>query len=143
MTERLDDPSIGDGDLLWRRIIPSPLWVLPQPDGSYRVSSAAFIDNHTGEVSVALAALTTPERLLEAYPSFSLTEVPAGAARALGYRIVRDPTPDDPAHALICPPPGRSKHQRKADARRLASLARWVVFRPPAQDAAGGAGSEK
>jgi hypothetical protein len=131
MTERTDDLTIGDGDLLWRRIIPSPLWVLPQADGTYRLSSAAFLDNHTGEVSVSLAALSTPEKVLSAYTNFSLVELRAGVARALGYRLVRDPTPEDPSHALICPPPDRSKNQRKADARRMAAEARWVVFRPP------------
>src|SRR4051794_33448513 len=129
MTERADDPTIADDDLLLRRILPSPLWVVPQPDGTFRVSSAAFLDNLSGKVSVSLASITSADQVLAAYPTYSLVALRAGVPRTLGHALVRDPTADDPAHALICPPAGRAKAQRKADARRMAAAAVWVVLR--------------
>jgi hypothetical protein len=42
--------------------------------------------------------------------------------------VVRDPTENDPSHALICPPAGASNKGRKSDARQMAGQARWIVL---------------
>lgn len=123
MPGRVDDPSIGDDEVLWRRIIPE--WVQHEPDGQVRPSSIAFIDRRSGEVSVHLASiLIDPARALAGRPADSLAAVQVRHPRTLGYAIVRDPQPDDPSHALICPCP------TKSHARQLARQSTWVV--PPA-----------
>ncbi len=98
------------------------------PNGESRPSSAAFLDHtdDTGEVSVHIAALTDIHRALAGHPDDKLVEIHAWFPRSLGHAIVRDPTEDDPSHALICPPQGKSKKQRKADALKMAQQARWA-----------------
>jgi hypothetical protein len=105
MPERVDDPTIEDKARLWRRILPQ--WVHRKPDGSVRPASFAFLDRLSGELSVHIASLTTQERALQGHPDDSLAEIEAGFIRSLGYAVVRDPTPGDESHALICPASGR------------------------------------
>jgi len=124
MPTRVDDPSIGDHEVLWRRIHPHQ--IIQEPDGTWRPGSFAFIDNTAAhELSVHIAALSTPTLALQGYVDQSLVAIVAGSARSLGYAIVRDPTPDDPSHAVICPSPNKSH------ARILAKSATWVVLRTP------------
>jgi hypothetical protein len=125
MTERVDDPTINDDDLLWRRIVNKPEWVSRNSDGSWRVSSAAFIDRYTGEVSVHLARLTTQEKVLASRPDDGIVEIFAGLPRSLGLILVYDPTDNDQSHSLICSRIGGSI--KKSDARKLADAARWLV----------------
>lgn len=121
MPERVDDPTIEDEARLWRRILPP--WVHREPDGRVRPASFAFLDRLSGELSVHLASLTTPERALQGHPEDSLVEIDAGFIRSLGYTVVRDPTPGDESHALICPAPSRR------DARKIAGRATWIVLK--------------
>jgi hypothetical protein len=129
MPERVDDLSIPDDEPLWRRILPD--WLCPIEDGGFRPSSAAFLDNRSGEVSVHVASLTTAELVLRDRPGEGIAEILAHVPRSLGHAIVRDPTEQDRSHALICPPVGRGRGRRKQDARLMAGQARWVV-QPPA-----------
>ena len=121
MPSRVDDPTIKDDAILWRRILPQ--WVHREPDGNLRAASFAFIDRLSGELSMHIASLTTQEQVLKEHPEDSLGEIEAGFVRSLGYAIVRDATPEDVSHVLICPAPGRS------DARKIAGRARWVVLK--------------
>jgi hypothetical protein len=122
MPPRVDDPTIPDEEVLWRRIIPA--WIHREPTGKVRPGSFAFMDRPSGELSVHIAALTTPDRALAGRPDDSLAAIPAGLPRSLGFAIVRDPKPDDPSHALICPSPKGSR------ASKLAEQATWVVLQP-------------
>ena len=130
MVSRSDDPSIADDEALWRRILPVPAMLVTLPDGSRRPSSAAFLDGHTGEVSVHRAALTTSDLVLLRHPGVGLAKIRAGLPRSLGHVVVADPVDGDDSHALICPPEGMANNQRKANARRMALAARWVVEPP-------------
>ncbi len=122
MPTRVDDPTISDGEPLWRRILPE--WIHADNDGSIRPISYAFRDQTpSAELSVHISSLTDQDRVLRDYPRHSLAAIKASDARALGYAIVRDPTPDDPSHALICPSPNQG------NARKLARQATWVVLR--------------
>ena len=122
MPTHVDDPTIGDDEVLWRRIRPE--WVQREQDGTIRPASVAFIDRTPSrEVSVHIASLTDQDRVLQAYPEDSLVAIKAGHPRSLGYAIVRDPTPEDPSHALICPSPN------KGDARKIAKQYNWVLLR--------------
>jgi hypothetical protein len=93
----VDDPTISSDEKLWRRIHPDNL---EEINGIWRASSGAF---KTQEMSVHISSLTTIENALEGYAEFSLAEFPASLPRRFGLRIVRDPTPEDPSHAFVCP----------------------------------------
>lgn len=131
--QREDDSSIPDEEKLWRRIPKSQ--IVPGDDGKPRPSSAAFRDRETGEISVHLSSLTTKEAALERFPEFSLAEIPAGLPRSLGYSVARDPIkddsilPDDPSHALVCPPPSRSLNRCRKDHSVMAVQSQWAVLR--------------
>jgi hypothetical protein len=125
MPVRIDDLSITDNDLLWRRLHPD--WVIPT-DSGFRISSAAFKDGRH-EVSVNLAALTTVEETLAGFPNQGLAEIRAGVPRSLGHSIVRDPEESNPSHALICEPPVQPNKKRERDAKEMARQA--VIIRMP------------
>lgn len=127
MPLRTDDLSITDDDLLWRRL--HPTWVIPTDDG-FRISSAAFKDGRH-EVSVDLAALTTQEQTLAGFPQQGLAEIKAAVPRALKHAIVRDPVAGNPAHALICEPPGQPNKQRERDAKAMARQASILKMPAP------------
>lgn len=123
MTEREDAKTISDDDLLWRRIVNKPEWVNPNTG---RVSSAAFIDRYTGEVSVHLARLTTQEKALAGRPDDGLVKLVAGLPRSLDLIVAYDPKEDDPSPSLICSPTGSGISKSKA--RKLAEAAQeWLV----------------
>jgi len=97
--QRPDDPSIGNDERLWRRVHPTQIELDPQtkePD----VSSGTFSTRE--EVLVTIATESTLADFLRDNPDHSIIEFTAGAARALGCTVVRDPQPNDPAHALVC-----------------------------------------
>src|SRR5436305_1384418 len=119
---RADDPSIGDDEILWRRILPD--WVHREPDGSTRPQSIAMVDRNSGELSVHIAALTTVEAILKKRPGDYVVAFRAGAPRGWGLKVVRDPDPDDPSHALVCPSPNQSQ------AKKLARCCVWVGTPP-------------
>jgi len=122
MPERLDDPTVADHEVLWRRILPE--WIHRSPDGTCRPASMAFLDGLTGEVSVHRAGLTTIERALQDHPNHSLASIQASLPRSLGLVVAADPTNEDPSHALICSYEPTS--QRKRSAREMAKAASWV-----------------
>jgi len=121
--QRPDDPSISENERLWRRVHPVQIDLDPQtrqPD----VSSGAFSTRE--EVSVAIASQTTLAAFILNYPEHSVIEFTAGAARAAGCTVVRDPLPDDPAHALVCGP--RSRGQLNKTQQELLQQASTVVL---------------
>jgi hypothetical protein len=127
MTQDVDHPTINDDDLLWRRIADVPDMIKQLPDGTYRVSTAAFKDGVDGQVSVHLAKLTTVETALAEYPENGLVQITAGLPRSLGHSVVYDPTPEDRSHTLIVPPENQTNNSRQRDAKRLAQAALWLV----------------
>ncbi len=138
MPPRFDDrDAIKDDEDLWRRVLPLEGCFHPIDGGQWRPSSAVFLDRRTGEVSVHVSSLTTVEGLLGAYPYHSLVAIKASVPRGLGHVVCPDPIKDDPefpddkSHALICPPPGIGISRLKANAKRMALEATWVVLRNP------------
>jgi hypothetical protein len=124
MPQRVDDPTIGDDEVLWRRIYPE--WIQQESDGTARPKSFSFIDRRSHELSVHIASvMVDPNLALQGRPDDSLAAIRAGHPRSLGYALVSDPKPDDPSHALICPSPNQG------DARKIAKQATWVVLRKP------------
>ena len=117
-----DDPTILDSADLWRRI---PPWhfVNDENSGQIRPSSAAFEDDPDGSpMSVVQGSETSgPDSALSGHSGFALASFTAGLAKECGQSIVRDPLPEEPAHALVC------GTKTKAIRRRLAREATWVV----------------
>ena len=128
MPQRIDDPTIDNDDWLWRRVRNRPQWYAQNPDGTYRLSSVVFLDTYTNEVSVDLAKLTTQEFALRVDADDGLAQIKAKLPRSLQHVVTADPEPDNPAHALICPPLTLSQGQRKSSARLMAQAAEWLVM---------------
>ena len=133
MAETLrDDSTIGDASILWRRI---PSWhvIFDENQKRWRSSSAAFDNDPDGAptsvflAEVVLSAGRGPVDVLLGHESFALAAISAGAARGCGQEVVRDPLPDEPAHALVVGPKPKSVQ------RRLAKAAVWVI--PPPRSA--------
>lgn len=138
MPLRLDDPdSIKSDEELWRRVVPLKDCFQPIENGKLRPSSSIFLDRINRELSVHVSSLTTKENILADYPFNSLVGIKAKVPRELGYSVCPDPIrddpvlPDDPSHALICPPPAIGTSKLKANAKRMARSASWVVLRNP------------
>lgn len=116
-----DDPTIVGSERLWRRIQPRQL---KRDAGTVRASSEAFRDN-TDEMSVHLASLTSVKLVLKNYPNFSVAELTTEFVRSLGLNVMRDPLPEDPSHALVCP------CATKGGAKQLAKMAALVATPSP------------
>lgn len=124
--EWIDDQSISDSEILWRRILPR--YIKSDPSTGKPVPSSAAI--RTKEMSVHISSLTTVEKALADYPDCSLISFSAGVVRSQGCIIIRDPIKDDPSqrddpsHALVC-----KKSLNKAQARNIIDQSTWEVLR--------------
>ncbi|MBZ0168327.1 MAG: hypothetical protein K8F29_02645 [Kofleriaceae bacterium] len=106
--------EIADNDELYRRIHP-----LQVKDG--RPTSAAFKDP---EMSVDVARVTTPQRVLSEYSSHGLASITAGYARSLEQDVFHDPVENNPAHAIV------KGNKPPRIAKSLARSAKWDVLPP-------------
>lgn len=89
--------TIEPGDILYRRLHASAV------DGD-RVTRAAFMTNgqYERELSVQLAKLLrSPGDCLRDRPQFGLGAITVAEVTRLGFSVVHDPLPADPAHALV------------------------------------------
>lgn len=113
-----DDPSIADGDYIYRRVARDPVNTKQEAWG-IRASSAAFEDKEDG-MSVFLHSVMAGQRLSipwdvidgKAPGTFVVARLLVGDLRALGCGVTRDPDPPaepphpcNPAHALVHLPP--------------------------------------
>ena len=117
---RKDDPTIPDSEDLYRRVLAICI-VTEQASGRKRLSSQTFADPFE-EISVDLSSLISPVACLALGEArhVGVIAVTAGEVRRLSQVVVRDPLPEDDAHALIC---GK---QNRALRKRLARMARWI-----------------
>ena len=117
----VDDSSISDGDVLWRRVPDWPSFIVEDKTaGHYRVASSAFDDDADDPMSVVLASEATLESVLKDHEGFGVVAFTAGFARQQGQIVVRTPEDDQPAHAKVV---GRKTHGVR---RAFARAARWV-----------------
>ena len=125
--ERIDDSTVNNDERLWRRVHPDQI-IWDEHLKNYRPSSGVF--RPSGEMSVDIASLSTPEAALSNYSQHSLVEFQAGAARKEGCIIVRDPLPDNPSHALVC---GKNTEGRltKPQAKNIQRNSKWVILKAP------------
>lgn len=105
---------ISDNESLWRRI--AAPWITPGEIGTYCTSSAAF---KGVDISVDIASKSTPERSIKT--SAGLVGFLAKVPISLGYPVLEDPIPENPAHALI-----KGKIRRR-HAKLLANACQWII----------------
>lgn len=60
-------------------------------------------------LSVSISSETTLENVTRNYPEDSVVEFEVGIARSLECIIYRDPTTEDPAHAIVWGPRARGR----------------------------------
>ena len=121
-TQWVDDSTISNDALLWRRIAPRDIRIDPQT-GHETVSSAAF---RTQQMSVHIASLTNIQNVLANYPNDRLAQFRAREVRAVGCIVIGNPLQDDPSHALVCRNDDHTQRLTKFQARQIANSAQLV-----------------
>lgn len=102
----IDDLTVEDPDLLWRRIPPDQ-WVSDENLGRLRPSSGCFSDSSDGSpMSIDLGTESLkdnrgPEEMLLGLTGFGVVEFTAGFCREHGQGIVRDPVDGNDYHAGV------------------------------------------
>ncbi len=94
--------SITEIDSLYRRIPEDNPYCWKEING-IKVPSSANFKTNKGEdgLSVNIAALTTPEKLITKYPKNSLAEIPASTPINKGYNCLHKPSKNNKSHAII------------------------------------------
>jgi len=124
-----DADQISDEELLYRRLYYTSL----RRDG--KIAFTAYIRRKPKpaipdpEISVDLAAKTTPERTLAAVPSdrldeFGLGVLKVGDVRALGFTVRYSPSRGNKAHCII------EGAKTETDCRRLAEITQVHTLPP-------------
>jgi hypothetical protein len=121
-----NDPSIPDSARLLRKIHPD--WIVPDLNTkTKRVSSQAFC-NSPGEdgmsvylESALISANREPQSVLVGFDMDSLVAITAGWARSLAQGVIRDPIPEEAAHAQVIGEKGANTRKK------LAKQYEWVV----------------
>jgi hypothetical protein len=115
MPPRTDDASISDETVLWRRVFPTTDF-----QGNLTLTSFDF-RAPKDELSMDVSTETTREAVLaRGLAGQTIVGLKAGFLRGLDYIIVRDPEPDNPAHVLVMPKPGKTDNQKRKDRKAMA-----------------------
>lgn len=130
-----DDPTIGDRELLYRRVYPAEQFIVEDHErGGWRISSAAFrnhkdrLTGREGGMSVFCESGTPdPTSLLVGYERHGLAAITAGLARECDQKIVRAPTVEHESHCDVCGSKPRTVLVAFAD---FATQYGWVVPMP-------------
>ena len=138
MPQEAEEIEILDEDSLWRRILDQPAWWTKNADGTIRPSSSSFLQRKDGDklergLSVQLAKLTAKEKASSVIETAGLAEIKAEVPRDLELSIIYDPIEDnenpsenDIAHTLICPP--NEQKITKTQARKMAGAAKMIIL---------------
>lgn len=124
-----DDPSIPDNAALWRRIPPG-WWIQDENLGRLRPTSAAFDDHRDGTAmsvlieEIVLSTGRCSDDILAPYEGYAMASIRAGFARKCSLGVMREPLPEEPAHAVVF---GKKS---KAIRAKLAVTCEWVVDPP-------------
>lgn len=114
-----DDPTIGDDEVIWRRI---PLeWVVEDKNlNRKRPTSQCF--RQDGPVSVYIASeAQSAQAVMQQGKEPFLAALTVGFVRQLGLGIIRDLSSGGPGHALLH---GPTNHRRNCQ--QMAKTATWV-----------------
>jgi hypothetical protein len=109
--------QVDDNEELYRRVIVKNQ-IVTNSDGSLRPSSALY-SSSSGDISVDIASKTTPQKSKK--DAIALAGVLAQTPKSLGYPVVEDPLPENPAHALI------KGKITKGHAREIVRQSFWVI----------------
>lgn len=117
MPPKVDATDISDDAILWRRV---DRGMIDKVGDFESLQSWAFKDqNH--EISLYVAAETSEKAVLAVGKLDQvIVSITAGDIRRLGYKVVRDPDPDNLAHCIIDPYP-----TKKAHFKAMALASRW------------------
>lgn len=122
----LDDPTVPDNSLVFRRI--SAAWYAVDPQsGQRRLTSSAFSDLN-GAMSVALGvelamANRDPREVIANHPGYGLVGLEVGELRKLRLGVVRSPTNGELCHGDVY---GKKTKATKRSLCRLAEHG-WIV----------------
>ncbi len=121
MGEFTDDPTIGDDQIIWRRVSDAQT-VYDSNLKRKRLSSACFNQNgRANPVSVYIASETQSARaVMEEGTEPFLAALTVGFIRQLHLGIIRDSSSGSPGHALLL---GR---KTKSTLDKMARTAKWV-----------------
>lgn len=114
-----DDPTIGDNEVIWRRIPES--WVIWDDNLKRKRPTSQFF-RQDGPVSVYIAsAAHSAQAVMEEGKEKYLVALPVGFVRKHGLGIVRDATSGGLGHALV--------HGRitRSMSEKMAKAATWVT----------------
>ena len=116
-----DDPTIGDSEVIWRRI--PQVWVVEDKNlKRTRPSSACFQDGTNGPMSVYIASEAQNAKVvMQGGKEPFLAALTVAFVRQLGLGIVRDSSLGGPGHALLL----GKKTGAKRD--KMAKAATWVT----------------
>lgn len=119
-----DDPTIPDSELLNRAIHPIHL------TDNNEVSSGAFKNRSDPHISVDIASLSTPEETHRRWPGYAgVVQLATRIVRMVTPGVARNPTDNNPAHALIIHDFTLTNSKWKKVARKLAKACVWAI--PP------------
>lgn len=124
----VDDPTITNKESLWRRVHPTQI---KYDTSENPVLSTSAFKQRGQPLSVDIASLTTLEEALTKYSSHSMAEFAAKDARAVGCFIIRDPQPDNQAHALVYNGEHSTGQLTGSQIKLLTNNAKIIFFRPP------------
>jgi hypothetical protein len=125
--ELVDDSTIGNDEILWRRVSPEQIQPTEGTDPP-APPSLAFKSNAV-LISVNRASLSTVEATLQGYPKHSLLQVTAGSVRTAGCIVAGQPIEGNPAHAFIVGN-GSNGRLKGSEYKAIARSASWVVYKP-------------
>lgn len=97
--EIIDDVSIPPSAALWRRIFEEDIY--PDPKLCRKRANSGSLFDGDAPMSVDLAMLTTLDEVNKRGEGMAIAEFTVDAVRQADCKIVRDPLPENPAHALI------------------------------------------
>ncbi|MBU1209612.1 MAG: hypothetical protein KKH04_22285 [Proteobacteria bacterium] len=111
LSQTKGNEEIKDENELYRRIHPEQI-------KHGKISSAAF-KQKTPDLSVSIAKLTTPEKVLQKYPRHGLGSLVASIFRKENLEVYHAPVPCNYAHAIVYGKITESVAKRIADSARL------------------------
>ena len=110
------------GTEVWRRIPPLHF---PKPPRE-RPNSSAFDDDSDGDPMsvVVVREGRDPQEVLVEHEGFALVSLSLENLAECDQRLVADPQPDEPDHAIVV------GHKTDGTRRKMAKASRWVVSPP-------------
>ena len=128
-TDNLKD--VSPDEYLYLGIITNPFQFKLDPKlGKYRVTSVAFKGYPKYQLSVDIASKTSPQDCRKRLPkSSAIVRFPAKVPIQSGARVVEDPTPTNPAHALVLFSHVKGESGKRAIMRNMARSCVWAI--PP------------